>query len=81
MYPVVTRVSPGDKYVLLLQFDNGQTGKLDMSPYLDFGVFHKLKNKDNFNQVRISFDTIEWPCGVDLDPEFVYQKTALNSVN
>jgi hypothetical protein len=50
-------------------------GELDMTPYLDFGVFTRLKNKDNFVQVRVAFDTIEWPCGVDLDPEFVYQKT------
>lgn len=79
MHPVVIRVFPADNYVLLLQFDNGQTGELDMTPYLDFGVFNKLKNKDNFNQVKIAFDTIEWPCGVDLDPEFVYQKAALRA--
>jgi len=24
--------------------------------------------------VHVAFDTIEWECGVDLDPEFVYAK-------
>ncbi|MDP3517078.1 MAG: DUF2442 domain-containing protein [Pseudohongiella sp.] len=46
-----------------------------MSPFLNFGVFSRLKNRDNFNQVKVAFNTLEWPCGVDLDPEFVYQKT------
>lgn len=75
MYPVVTSVSPDTGYVLQLRFDNGETGLLDMAPYLEFGVFHNLKDKENFKKVRIAFDTLEWPCGVDLDPEFVYQKT------
>lgn len=75
MYPAVIRVNPADNYVLQLQFDNGQIGELDMTPYLDFGVFNKLKDKDKFNQVKISFDTVAWPCGVDLDPEFVFRKS------
>jgi len=46
-----------------------------MKPYLDFGVFRRLQSQEFFNQVRISFDTLEWPAGIDLDPEFVYQKS------
>ncbi|MBC54466.1 MAG: hypothetical protein CMQ34_11590 [Gammaproteobacteria bacterium] len=74
MYPVVTQITVADDYKLQLCFDNGEYGELDMSPYLDFGVFSRLKNKANFQEARVSFDTIEWPCGVDLDPEFVYLK-------
>ena len=75
MHPAVTQVKVTDGYVLQLCFDNGEKGELDMSPYLDFGVFSRLKNKTDFEKAKVSFDTIEWPCGVDLDPEFVYQKT------
>ena len=46
-----------------------------MKPYLDFGVFRQLREPGVFNQVRVSFDTIEWDPGIDLDPEFVYSKT------
>ncbi len=60
--------------MLSIVFDNNETGILDMKPYLEFGVFRKLKNIDAFKQVRVSFDTIEWASGVDLDPEFVYEK-------
>ncbi len=52
-------------------------GVLDMTPYLDFGVFKKLKDFEQFKRVRISFDTIEWACGADLDPEFVRAKCSL----
>lgn len=74
MYPSVKNVTPGDNYVLYVEFENGESGRLDMKPALDFGVFRKLKNQETFKQVRVKFDTIEWDCGVDLDPEYVYEK-------
>ena len=74
MYPSVSKVVAGDDYVLSVDFDNGECGMLDMKPYLDFGVFQRLKNRSAFERVRVAFDTIEWDSGVDLDPEFVYSK-------
>ena len=74
MYPSVKKVVPVDDYVLSIVFDNGERGKLDMKNYLDFGVFRRLKDPDFFRRVRVSFDTIEWDSGIDLDPEFVYAK-------
>ncbi len=75
MYPSVKSVSPSENHLLSIVFDNGESGVLDMKPYLDFGVFQKLKNPDVFKRVRVSFDTIEWDSGIDLDPEFVYTKS------
>ncbi len=74
MYPSVKSIFPKDNYLLDVSFTNGETGILDMKPYLDFGVFCRLKNSDSFKKVRVAFDTVEWEAGVDLDPEFVYQK-------
>jgi hypothetical protein len=46
-----------------------------MKPYLDFGVFKRIKDCSHFKNVRVAFDTIEWPSvNIDLAPEFVYQK-------
>ncbi|CAA9892854.1 conserved hypothetical protein [Candidatus Methylobacter favarea] len=45
-----------------------------MKPFLDFGVFRRLKDRSAFKRVRVAFDTIEWDSGIDLDPEFVYDK-------
>ena len=74
MYPSVIEVIPEGNHLLLIDFSNGESGVLDMKPYLDFGVFQTLKNPHVFSQVHVSFDTIAWNSGVDLDPEFVYTK-------
>ncbi len=75
MYPSVKHVTPTEDYLLSIDFNNGERGVLDMKPYLDFGIFQRLKERNAFNRVRVSFDTIEWDSGVDLDPEFVYSKS------
>ena len=74
MYPSVKSVVPNKDFTLTVQFDNGERGTLDMKPYLDFGVFEKIKDYERFKQVRVAFDTIQWDGGLDLDPEFVYAK-------
>lgn len=74
MQPSVKKVTALENYRLSVEFSNGEHGTLDMNPYLDFGVFKRLKEPGAFQQVFVSFDTIEWQCGVDLDPEFVYRK-------
>lgn len=75
MYPSVKSVTPAEDYLLSIDFDNGERRILDMKPYLDFGIFQRLKERDAFKRVRVSFDTVEWDSGIDLDPEFVYSKS------
>lgn len=74
MYPSVTAVVPRDDFILNITFSNGESGVLDMKPYLDFGVFNRIKDCKSFENVTVAFDTIEWESGIDLDPEFVYDK-------
>ena len=74
MYPSVKAVIPKSDYLLDISFSNGESGVLDMKPYLDFGVFSRIKEYRAFQKVTVAFDTIEWESGVDLDPEFVYDK-------
>ncbi len=74
MYPAIVNVTPEDNYILYLEFDNGEHGRIDIKPFLNYGVFKKIMDQNMFQQVRIKFDTIEWDCGVDLDPEYVYEK-------
>jgi hypothetical protein len=77
MHPGVKEVSPHEDYTLPIVFENEETGVLDIKPMLDFGVFRQIKDYDIFKRVRVSFDTIEWDCGVDLDSEFVYEKSVM----
>ena len=44
-----------------------------MSAYLDHGVFAQLRNPALWQAVNIAFDSIEWPGGIDLDPEVLYR--------
>ncbi len=81
MYPSVIDVVPRDNFMLDITFSNGECGVLDMKPYLGFGVFNRLKDCNSFKKVAIAFDTIEWESGVDLDPEFVYDKCIKNRSN
>jgi hypothetical protein len=74
MYPSVKEVTPKDDYILSVVFENGESGQLNIKPILNFGIFKRIKDLDAFRRVRVAFDTIEWDCGVDLDPEYVYTK-------
>jgi hypothetical protein len=75
MYPAVHKVTANKDFSLNLVLDTGEKRLLDMKPYLDFGVFKKLRDFDKFRRVRVAFDTVEWDEGVDLDPEFIYKKS------
>ncbi|MBN1506383.1 MAG: DUF2442 domain-containing protein [Sedimentisphaerales bacterium] len=74
MYPAVVSVQPKEDFSLVVAFDDGIEGIFDMTPYLDFGVFKKIRDLEQFKRVRIAFDTVEWECGADLDPEFIRAK-------
>jgi hypothetical protein len=79
MYPSVIKAVPNKDFTVAVTFDSGEEGILDLTPHLDFGVFQELKDYKLFRQVRVAFDTIEWDCGVDLDPEFVYTKCKIST--
>ena len=62
-----------DNYKLLLTFSNNEKRIKDMNPYLEKGVFKKLKNKSFFNSVHIVFDTISWNDEIDLCADTLYE--------
>lgn len=75
MYLSVIDVKPLENYKLFLTFENNEQKIFDVSPYLEIGKFVELKDKEIFNSVRISFDSIEWSNQLDLDPEVLYRKS------
>ena len=76
MYLSVIDVKPLKDYKLLLKFENNEEKVFDITPYLEIGKFKELKDKELFNSVKVSFDTIEWSNGLDLDPELLYEKSS-----
>jgi len=77
MYLSVKYVQPLDNYKLLLTFENDEQRIFDMSSYMEKGIFTELKDQNIFKSVRISYDTIEWGNGADLDPELLYKESYL----
>ncbi len=69
----IVSVEPLDDYKVLLTFSNNEKRIKDMKPYLDKGVFKKLKDKNFFNSVHISFDTISWDYEIDICPDTLYE--------
>jgi len=77
MYLSVNKVKALSDYTLELTFENNETKVFDVKPYLNTGVFTALKDENFFKRVKVSFDTIEWPDGIDLDPEVLYEKSVV----
>lgn len=73
MYLAVKDVKAMDNYKLILTFENNEKRLFDMTPYLELGVFKTLKDENLFKTVKVSFDTIEWANGADIDPETLYE--------
>ena len=68
----VIKVEPLKDYKLLLTFNNNEKKIKDMKPYLDKGVFKKLKNINFFNTVEIKFGTISWCENIDMCADSLY---------
>lgn len=75
MYTTVESVEPLEEYKLRIRFKNGEVGIFDLSPYLSIGKFAELKDRSLFRSVRVNFDSIEWANQLDIDPEFLYEKS------
>lgn len=61
------------EYRVWLAFSDGTAGEADLSPALYGEVFEPLKDLALFSQVRFDpeADTIVWPNGADLAPEYL----------
>ena len=74
-YPSVASVQAADDHRLILSFGNGERRVFDVAPLLTIGRFRELASPDVFKRVRVAFDTVEWENGLDLDPEYVYERS------
>lgn len=68
----VIAVKTNDDYSLILKFNDGKTKRFDVKPYLEYGVFRELKDRDYFKNVSIAFGTVQWKNEQDLSPETLY---------
>ncbi len=76
MFLHVTGVKYLEDFRLRLTFNNGAVMDVDLKDELYGEMFEPLRDLSIFKQVFLNSDTntIEWPNGADLAPEFLYAK-------
>ena len=75
MYVSVIGVIPLTDHTLMLELENREKRAFDITPYLNTGKFSELRDPVLFRSVAVKFDSIEWLNSLDLDPEFLYEKS------
>ena len=65
----VIAVEPKQRYRAKITFADGYTAEIDLRPTLRGPVFEPLLDERFFRQMKIGYDTIAWPNGVDISPE------------
>lgn len=73
----IVDVRPTTGYRLLLRFEDGVEGEVDVADLVRFqGVFAPLEDRTEFLKVHVNpeIGTICWPNGADLDPDVLYAK-------
>ncbi len=74
MFLHVTGVKYLEDYKVEVSFDNGRKGVADLVDALEGPVFEPLRNKTEFTALAVDeeLQTIVWPNGVDLAPEYLF---------
>jgi hypothetical protein len=74
----------GAKYLgdfrVRVSFNNGQEGIADLREALRGPMFEPLKDESLFAQLSVDaeLDTLTWPNGADLAPEYIYYQAFKN---
>jgi hypothetical protein len=72
---IVTAVRVLTDYQLELEFNTGEVRVFDVRPYLERGVFQRLKEPTLFSQAFLAGDTVCWPGELDIAPETLYDRS------
>jgi len=81
MFLHVTEAKYLEGYKVAVSFNDGRTGIADLSAALKGTVFEPVKDISVFSQLRVDeeLETIVWPNGADLAPEYIYFQTFRDS--
>lgn len=71
----VTAADYAGGHSILVTFDDGTRVLADLGPHLDGEVFEPLRDVEVFRRFRVDpeLDTVVWPNGADVAPEFLLE--------
>ncbi len=74
MFIHVTAAKHIEEYKIEVAFSNGKRGIADLSEALHGPVFEPLKNQAMFSSFIVDkeLETLVWPNGADLAPEYIF---------
>lgn len=73
----IAAVTALPNYRLALTFNDGTQGSADLSALIqraDAGVFARLRDHAQFEQVGLVYGAVTWPNGADLDPCWLHEE-------
>ena len=74
MTPDVLAVKALTNYQIEAQFADGKVRRFDMSPYLDYPAYSKLRAESLFMNARMLNGTVAWTDEIDISPDTLYRK-------
>lgn len=75
LIPYLRRAKALPFYKLLVEFEDGITGTIDLSEWKGNGVFKYWDDEKNFSAFRITSNKkLEWNEYIDMDPDAFYLK-------
>lgn len=70
--PHVTHVQPQRDFTLIVTFATGERRRFDIKPYLDMGVFKRLRERSTFEAAKVVAGSVVWPGEVDLSYDTLF---------
>ncbi len=67
----IRELHPQPDWVLRVVADDGRIGDFDVSSYLEYEAFDKLRDPDEFMRVFNGGYFVEWECGADLSADTI----------
>ena len=69
----VTQAQYISDYKIKFLFNDNTESIVDLEERIKSDIFKPIRNIDNFKNFKINSWTIEWDCGVDFAPEYLYK--------
>ncbi|MDP3284920.1 MAG: DUF2442 domain-containing protein [Desulfobacterales bacterium] len=67
----IAELHPQPNWMLNIVADDGRIGRFDISPYLEYEAFEKLRDLSEFMKVVNGGYFVEWNCGADLSADTI----------